>query len=761
MKKYVKYFGGFTFIIVTLVIGIYLGSLLEESKNNQINGNLYNSTKIAIVNLDAGVQYQSEQRNFAKELLENYSEDFTVTGLDDAKTGLTDGRYAAYVILPSDFSSNVASINTTPQKSLLKYEVSGDLSQEATDKAWLNVMKLKEQLNDDVGYVYISSILNEFHNGQDNALKVLSNDSEDKDVIMAISNLDLIATLDITEVERLQNNIEDLDVNPDFETNKAIISAIDTAYKEYLNETASELSALKEEGNNVNADIENITNNAVILESVFKDDKTANYSLDSTEVEMITFKTLLGTNINNIDELIKQAESSSTISTNILKGTVTNKLNTLNKEIDEKHKEILKKQSDSIIDIYKNNFFSNQSALENLKNYTALNKLAEDTDKEKSQFISAQNRVIKKILEGCNDYISKPSDGISESLKDRLISLYEKDEEMKSDIKIIAKFMNYEDDLSINDYLNLFYDANEPVPIADTSEDTQLLKTKIQNALQTDLIGKWTNALTRVDQINLNDTLSSDLTSQITDVKEQLNKLTGFDGTDIKDGVSGLLSVSNTMSIDIINDLVKNDLTSLNDKQVTQKSNLLNTIQTHQTFMRNLLQNLLLYDPLSKIDDEEIEDYVNDFDKNNVQTQRKVEEKNREYVNFVDDSYRNADEQVNSLREDVTKYQQESDEKITTGLETAKQKKEETSSSNATLMSSYINKLPYTRNGTVGNSVVYDFVTAPADMEGLKANNSLVASTVDFPLIFMGVSSIFVLVWGVMYIVSKRQKKEN
>ena len=643
----------------------------------------------------------------------------------------------------------------------MKYEVSGDLSQEATDKAWLNVMKLKEQLNDDVGYVYTSSILNEFHNGQDNALKVLSNDSEDKDVIMAISNLDLIATLDITEVERLQNNIEDLDVHPDFETNKAIISAIDTAYKEYLNETASELSALKEEGNNVNADIENITNNAVILESVFKDDKTANYSLDSTEVEMITFKTLLGTHINNIDKLIKQAESSSTISTNIQKGTVTNKLNTLNKEIDEKHKEILKKQSDSIIDIYKNNFFSNQSALENLKNYTALNKLAEDTDKEKSQFISAQTRVIKKILEGCNDYISKPSDGISESLKDRLISLYEKDEEMKSDIKIIAKFMNYEDDLSINDYLNLFYDANESVPIADTSEDTQLLKTKMQNALQKDLIGKWTKALTRVDQTNLNDTLSSDLTSQITDVKEQLNKLTGFDGTDIKDGVSGLLNVSNTMSIDIINDLVKNDLTSLNDKQVTQKSNLLNTIQTHQTFMRNLLQNLLLYDPLSKIDDEEIEDYVNDFDKNNIQTQRKVEEKNREYVNFVDDSYRNADEQVNSLREDVTKYQQESDEKITTGLETAKQKKEETSSSNAILMSSYINKLPYTRNGTVGNSVVYDFVTAPADMEGLKANNSLVASTVDFPLIFMGVSSIFVLVWGVMYIVSKRQKKEN
>ncbi|MFR2938184.1 hypothetical protein, partial [Faecalibacillus intestinalis] len=105
-----------------------------------------------------------------------------------------------------------------------------------------------------------------------------------------------------------------------------------------------------------------------------------------------------------------------------------------------------------------------------------------------------------------------------------------------------------------------------------------------------------------------------------------------------------------------------------------QKANLLNTVHTHQSLMEQLTQNLLSYDPLSKIDDEEIEDYVNDFDKNNTQTQRKIEDKNREYVNFVDDSYRNADEQVRSLREDVTKYQQESDEKVTTGLETAKQK---------------------------------------------------------------------------------------
>lgn len=763
MKKYVKYFGGLTLIVVTLAIGIYLGGLLEESKNNQINGNLYNSTKIAIVNLDAGVQYQNEQRNFAKELLENYSEDFSITGLDDAKTGLTDGRYAAYVILPSDFSSNVVSINTTPHKSLLKYEVSGDLSQEATDKAWQNVMKLKEQLNDDVGYVYISSILSEFHDGQNNALKVLSNDSEDKEVIMAISNLDLIATLDITEVERLQNNIEDLDVSPDFETNKAIISAIDTAYKGYLNETASELSTLKEEGNSVNGDIANVLNNATAIEGVFKEDDNPNYSLNSTETQMTLFKTLLGTNINNIDDLIKNAESSSATSASTLKDKVSTKLNTLNNEVIKNHNYVLEKQASLITSIYQNNFISNISASENLKSYTELNKLAENYDKEISDYIVSQDRVMKKIFEGCNNYISNPPVGVNESLKDRLIILYANDKQMQEDIKTIAKFMKYEnaDKFLLMDYLNRYYDENEAVPIENVLNGSPSLKVDMQNALQTDLTNKWNTTSEQVNKINLDDSLNDDMSKQISDIKAQLGHLTGFDGTELKNGVNGLVNISNIMSFDVVNDLVKNDLASLNDKQITQKANLLNTVHTHQSMMEQLTQNLLSYDPLSKIDDEEIEDYVNDFDKNNTQTQRKIEDKNREYVNFVDDSYRNADEQVRSLREDVTKYQQESDEKVTTGLETAKQKKEATSSSNASLMNSYINKLPYTRNGTVENTVVYDFVTAPTDMEGLKANNSLISSSFNYQYILIGISSILILSWIVMYAVSKRHKKEN
>ena len=76
-------------------------------------------------------------------------------------------------------------------------------------------------------------------------------------------------------------------------------------------------------------------------------------------------------------------------------------------------------------------------------------------------------------------------------------------------------------------------------------------------------------------------------------------------------------------------------------------------------------------------------------------------------------------------------------------------------------MNSYVNKLPYTRNGTVENTVVYDFVTAPTDMEGLKANNSLISSSFNYQFILIGISSILILSWIIMYAVSKRHKKEN
>ena len=52
MKKFIKYFGRFTFVFAILAIGIYVGTLIGDYRNDQINGSLQNSMKVALVNLD-------------------------------------------------------------------------------------------------------------------------------------------------------------------------------------------------------------------------------------------------------------------------------------------------------------------------------------------------------------------------------------------------------------------------------------------------------------------------------------------------------------------------------------------------------------------------------------------------------------------------------------------------------------------------------------------------------------------------------------
>ncbi len=141
-----------------------------------------------------------------------------------------------------------------------------------------------------------------------------------------------------------------------------------------------------------------------------------------------------------------------------------------------------------------------------------------------------------------------------------------------------------------------------------------------------------------------------------------------------------------------------------------------------------------MYDPIANIDGEEIQEKVDDLSDNNKSIENEFDDKNREYEQFVADSYSNADEYIHTMKQDIFDYQQKSDEQLTNGLEQAKTNKEETSFENSVLMNSFINTLPYTKNGTIGDTVVYDFITAPSNMDGNKALGSDISTTTSYAL---------------------------
>ncbi|WP_089982482.1 hypothetical protein [Clostridium sp. C105KSO13] len=58
------------------------------------------------MNLDTGVEQNGQNINYAASLIQFLNNDFAYTNLEEALTGITSGKYAAYVIIPSAFSAN-------------------------------------------------------------------------------------------------------------------------------------------------------------------------------------------------------------------------------------------------------------------------------------------------------------------------------------------------------------------------------------------------------------------------------------------------------------------------------------------------------------------------------------------------------------------------------------------------------------------------------------------------------------------------------
>lgn len=154
------------------------------------------SNQIAIVNEDKGVvNAKGETVCYSDQFLPSYNKDgYIVTSLDKARNS----GYLAYVVVPSNFSSNVESINTQPTQSVLGYYIEDEAH---ANEAVMKIVQLEMNLNRDIGKLYVGSILNEFYQAQDNAEIVLNNSNINSETISQLANTDFIRTIDLKPLE--------------------------------------------------------------------------------------------------------------------------------------------------------------------------------------------------------------------------------------------------------------------------------------------------------------------------------------------------------------------------------------------------------------------------------------------------------------------------------------------------------------------------------------------------------------------------------
>lgn len=213
-----------------------LGIRYKEIKEQEINKNYVTQNLIAVVNTDEGTLVDDSKINYAAEFMNFPDVNFISTSLTDARDGVANGRYAAYVLIPHNFSEAIGSINRKPEKATIQYEIGNNLRVDVKEEVAQDIQEFITTLSTNVSYVYVNSIMEEFHSAQDGVKIVLNNDAIELEQINSINSLELISPFEYPEWERVEWELEDVDLNDYYSTLDETVVKIGNDYETYLEE---------------------------------------------------------------------------------------------------------------------------------------------------------------------------------------------------------------------------------------------------------------------------------------------------------------------------------------------------------------------------------------------------------------------------------------------------------------------------------------------------------------------------------------------
>lgn len=148
------------------------------------------SPSIAIVNQDVvGDTYDfSFGDKIASMFLDNSEYNFVLTNYQDATEGVKGYAYSGYILIDSNFTNSMYSINEEiPTKGLVSYRINSNLEDSESQSVEDYILSQLYVVNNNINYIYITSILEVIHGSQDNVADILSNEDE---VDSILTNID-------------------------------------------------------------------------------------------------------------------------------------------------------------------------------------------------------------------------------------------------------------------------------------------------------------------------------------------------------------------------------------------------------------------------------------------------------------------------------------------------------------------------------------------------------------------------------------------
>lgn len=203
-------------------------------------------TDIAIVNLDKGIREGDTTKYYSNELMSLELDDLVADNLEAARQGIYNGSYAAYIIIPAEFSENAVSLNDVPTKSTLEFAVNPNLREDVSRLTMANIKNFEINLNTNMSYMYVQAILEEFHAVQDSTGIIMQNDSDELARIMGIDPEGLMKSPEPFEIEWANPDIEDVDFEGVYETNTQISEDLRDNYDHFVTQGKEAFEVIRE-----------------------------------------------------------------------------------------------------------------------------------------------------------------------------------------------------------------------------------------------------------------------------------------------------------------------------------------------------------------------------------------------------------------------------------------------------------------------------------------------------------------------------------
>ena len=689
MNKLIRVAFLFVLSISVFSIGVFCGTKLNKDNQERVIEEINKSSDIALINLDEGVEIEGKKLYYAQNLLSTQGENLKFTSLNDAKIGLENGTYAAYILIPSTFSASIESINEKPVKVELEYELSDKLAPESKAGIVKDIEDFKLKLSNDISYMYVSAVMDEFHNAQDNSKLVLDNDKKELESMSLIKVRDVISHIDFPEIEFVEFVRNRLEIEPIVSSNLELIDAMKNSLLEKIQlgkddyESVSKDKGLLDEGSK---DFLNILG-GLDIESDDNGEPVYQSGIDKLATQVNNYNAQL---IDNRAWIVSELASNSNATRSSSQEYVDNSLSNIKNSWQNNIDTALREANQNIERLV-------TQALENL--------------------LAIQERIYDELdlyvrdeFQAAHEYYKQEAKREVESYKENLINElieegYIDDDETDPIYAIIASSSNA--DIRIATYSNAesFSLRNAQVDFIDRNNFNSPMLNASADFQDTDLERR--DSLFDIPDISY---LLGE--ANIVLPENQGAWYAGF--------VEGLERMYTISTVDI-EKTVKDDVVgAIKSKTSAKYADLKDVISKLNKSFDDYQNSLYQFDPFARIDVRILEQSAKSINSNVRDIAGKSAEYASEQSEEVAKVREKESERTKALRENMDTANKSTEDLVGKTLDGLKDARQSNTDANKTLLEDFNNKLSYTKVGSIANKEVFEFISAPVQSSEIK-----------------------------------------